>query len=484
MRRHLGFVLARPVLLASAVVTASGYVAEAQLAYPPPQNKPSPSQAAAAPASSSNELEVTLLRALQANPYTAPFAFKVERRGNRLSLRGRVGSKMIHDAAMRTAIALNIPVIDDLVIDTLAAHQAAASYPPAMAGGGAGYGYASPLAGYPSAGAVGPLPYTYPQPLFGRLDDPFYGFEPPVISYPPWWGALSANRLGPPPSQNAGLNPNAVAQGSANSVNPPNAGQAGQPQGLELPYGTIDMTLDSRGVATLRGDVPSLAERLTLGQKIAQTPGVTQVVNLLNVKPGLAKAVQAANDQPPPPPVPAVPGVAADQPAQPAANQVAPQAQAVVEADPVGVRATRSAMAKLGSGGGTLKIRVKEGVAQLSGKVPTIVEAMQVFRAVQKTPGVERIDDRLEFTLPDGSAPNPLADKGDPDDVEPYLEAQLKRQMGDLAHVDRVRMRGDNLTIKGTLAREEDRPRLEAILRSMPLLRGFRVAAEFGAEAQ
>ena len=30
-------------------------------------------------------------------------------------------------------------------------------------------------------------PYIYPEPLFGYLDEPFYGFEPPLFSFPPWW---------------------------------------------------------------------------------------------------------------------------------------------------------------------------------------------------------------------------------------------------------------------------------------------------------
>ena len=35
------------------------------------------------------------------------------------------------------------------------------------------------------AGSV--VPYIYPPPLMGRLDDPFFGFVPPLVSFPPWW---------------------------------------------------------------------------------------------------------------------------------------------------------------------------------------------------------------------------------------------------------------------------------------------------------
>jgi hypothetical protein len=45
--------------------------------------------------------------------------------------------------------------------------------------------------------------------------------------------------------------------------------------------------------------------------------------------------------------------------------------------------------------------------------------------------------------------------------------------------VDRVRVHGDGLVIQGTLTREQDRTRLEAILRSIPLLRGYHQRADF-----
>ena len=74
-------------------------------------------------------------------------------------------------------------------------------------------------------------------------------------------------------------------------------------------------------------------------------------------------------------------------------------------------------------------------------------------------------------------------EKGRPEDVEPYLAAQIRRQVGDIAHIDAVRARGDALEVRGTLGREEDRGRLDAILRSMPLLRGFKVESSFGSDS-
>ena len=458
------------------------------------QLDPSPStQLPAIPAKGGTE--VALLRSLQGNPATSIYAFSTERRGSKISLRGRVGTKQAHDSAIQTAIALGVPVIDDLVIDTLAVHQAAA-YATRFASGmgygsaGMGYGSAGPssgLGGYPGAtSAYTPLPYTYPQPLFGKLDEPFFGFEPPVLGYPAWWGAMSAARVGPPnPSASNTQQPQGAVP-SASMASPPV--DPGDAQAANLPNGTIDMAIDARGVATLRGAVPSLAERITLGQKVAQTPGVTQVVNLLNVKPGLT--VVSMTDKPPPPPVPADlqagagvgAGVARPMPFPIPNNDQVPAA--VDPSDPVGQRASKAIANRAGLTNQTVKVKVRDGVAALSGKVPTVYEAMLTYRAVQRTPGVREIEDRLEFVVPDGSGPNPLADKGRPDDVEPYLEAQIRRQVGDLAHLDRVRVQGDSLDLRGTLDREDDRPRFDAIIRSMPILRGFRITAEMPAESR
>jgi hypothetical protein len=446
----------------------------------------------------SNGPEASLLRSLQANPATAPYAFSTERRGSKIALRGRVGTKQAHDAAIRTALALGVPVVDDLVIDTLAAHQAAA-YAGGMAPGmgyggyassGMGYGPAGPssgLGGYPGANSLyGSLPYTYPQPLLGRLDEPFFGFEPPAVGFPAWWGAMSAYRVGlqGAPASNNAPQPQAVDPNASLATPPVDPAAA---QVANLPDGMIDMAIDARGIATLRGNVPSLAERITLGQRVAQTPGITQVVNLLNVKPGLT--VISISDKPPPPPVPADLPAAANRPAPaqgPMAVAVPIDAVPAASdpADPVGQRALKALANRAGLSGSHVKVRVRDGVASLTGKVPTVYEAMLAYRAVQRTPGVREIEDHLEFVVPDGNGLNPLSEKGRPDDVEPYLEAQIRRQVGDLAHLDRVRVQGDSLDLRGTLEREDDRPRFDAIIRSMPILRGFRITADVPAESR
>ena len=81
-------------------------------------------------------------------------------------------------------IALGYPVRDDLTIYTgevdRVAIQAAAGMSPSPSGA--------------PAYATNGLAYVYPPPLFGRLDDPFFGLEPPLITYPPWFGATTARR--------------------------------------------------------------------------------------------------------------------------------------------------------------------------------------------------------------------------------------------------------------------------------------------------
>ena len=94
---------------------------------------------------------------------------------------------------------------------------------------------------------------------------------------------------------------------------------------------------------------------------------------------------------------------------------------------------------------------------------------------------VREIVDLLHFPLPEEGGPNPLVRNGRPDDIEPYLLVQLKNNLGDLANVDKVSVVGDNLTIQGTLASEGDRERFFSILRTMPLLRGFKVNARVSA---
>src|SRR5436305_418816 len=66
--------------------------------------------------------------------------------------------------------------------------------------------------------SLGNLPYTYAPSLFGP-DDPFYGYEPPLLTYPPWWRAVNARAFGGVPY--APANPQALP--NAGTI-PPNPG--------------------------------------------------------------------------------------------------------------------------------------------------------------------------------------------------------------------------------------------------------------------
>ena len=48
--------------------------------------------------------------------------------------------------------------------------------------------------------------------------------------------------------------------------------------------------------------------------------------------------------------------------------------------------------------------------------------------------------------------------------------------------LDRVEARGDSLVLRGTLQNQDDRDRLIAILRSIPVLQGFQIQPQFAAE--
>ena len=384
---------------------------------------------------------VTMIQALQANPLTGPYRFTVRPGGSQYVLSGRVGSKLAHDAAIRTMIALGYPVRDDLTIDTREAYRAAAQAVPSSFS----------------------TPYVYPPPIMGRLDDPFYGFEPPLVSYPPF--ALSVAAREP-------INLNALANAD------PSNGMA---------PGTIQMDIGPRGVATLRGRVPTAADRVGVGEKAATVAGVTQVVNLIDVM-GPAPTVGVGDrDVPPPPPTPArlpLPRPpAAARPDAPPDRPAPERAPVAADGDPLARRvaaviARRPALTNVAQ----IRTASRDGVVTLTGQAPSAYEAMIAFRAAQQTPGVRDVIDKLEYPLPDTDQPNPLRTKGRAEDAEPYLLSQVRRQVGDLAHVDQLRLRGDSLDVSGTVSQAADLPRVEATLRSIPLLRGFRLETHFVAD--
>ena len=390
-------------------------------------------------------VETSIAEALANDPITAPYRISFESRGGKIVLKGRVGSKAVHDIVVRTAIAYGVPIGDDLIIDTTTSPVIQSASPLSLIGG--------------------PIPFnaaTYPPPLFGRYYDPFYLFDPPLATYPPWWGEMSRHRL-------------AMNQPAAT----PRAPAAAEP----LPANTVELTIDPLGVGVIRGTVPSEVDKAEIGEHMLQVEGVTKIINRLTVDPSLPggqpdATTPAGDDQPPPPPTPVV-MKSVDSPVLSPAKP--PRRVETTSLPPKGAmsRVDRALQTRPELAGTGVKVSLRDGVATLSGTVPSVFEAMVAYRAVEQTPGVKQVVDTLEFTVPDGSSPNPLITKAVPDDAEPYLASQIRRQVGDAAHVDRVRIGGNQLEIKGTLDRADDRPRVEAILRSMPILRGFTILPEF-----
>jgi len=436
-----------------------------------------------------SQAEIVVLSAIRSHPLTAPYPITAAWRNGKVVLSGAVGTKQVHDVAVRIAIDTGVPFRDDLVIDTAASHLAALSATMAVGGNWSQF---SPPSSY--------SPYVYPPPLLGRLDDPFFGYVPPLLSFPPWWrrspDSLPQPRPGPVP-QNA--QPPAAAQSNARAQL--GAPRDGQPAPDDPPVkGQVELTVDASGQIFLRGVVASEEAAREIVEAARSVPGVSRVESDLQVVPRRAPA----EESPPPPPEPAIKPPAPPEPAvkppasEPAAKPPAPErglppAEAPVRPRPVtgptvldSQNLTRRVMAGLQRrplvAELPVKIRSTDGTVTLSGEVPSAYEAMMVYRTTQQTPGVRDIVDRLEFVMPDEDHPNPLVRKGRPEDLEPYLAAQIRRHVGDLAHVDRIQARGDVIELHGTLLEARDRDRIMAILRSIPLLQGFRLEPDFKAE--
>ncbi|QEH36277.1 BON domain protein [Aquisphaera giovannonii] len=419
-----------------------------------------------------NRPDAIVAAALRSNPVTAPYEIRVGMERGRVVLSGRVGTNVIHDVAVRTVLDLGYPLRDDLVIDTGEVHRVAMEQ--AIRAG------TLPAPGQPVAATSSPY-FVYPEPLFGRVDDPFFGMEPPLLSLPPR------------PSAAPGLDPRVAPAGSRMPA--PGRAAAGAPVQRPGPVnGQLRLTVDAAGQVFLSGVVASEEDRRIIEAEARNTPGVSRVFSELRV-------ASRSSDTPPPPPTPyagpddAAQGakiVPAPPDPAPAGQQQPPAAPRPPAPDPskaglamardtqalsrlvAEALSRRPALAPLPIG-----VSSRGDVVTISGKVPTAYEAMLTYRAVEQTPGVREVVDQLQFQVPDEDHPNPLRQKARPDDLEPYLTSQVRRHLGDIAHVDRIRIRGDRVELRGTLLRADDRKRAEATIRSMPLLRDFQVDAVF-----
>ena len=123
---------------------------------PLPGASPSVQAPPAGVAADPSRAELTILKALMANPITAPYRIVTSTRNGRVVLSGPVGTKAVHDAAVQTGIATGYPIQDDLVIDTAEVYRAAALA--ASPGWGPSHAWDIPPLG------AGTVPFVYPPP--------------------------------------------------------------------------------------------------------------------------------------------------------------------------------------------------------------------------------------------------------------------------------------------------------------------------------
>ena len=222
---------------------------------------------------------------LRSNPLTGPYPIRVDWKGGAVRLSGVVGTSQIHDMAVRTVIGLGYPVKDDLVIDTAEAHRVALMQAAAIPGNSSSWGMLAGSAPY----------FVYPPPLFGRVDDPFFGFEPPLVSFPPWARSPNLDQAGRGPTSAAagGL----ASPGSDQGAPAMGRGQASPVNGPPPVKGRLQLSVDMSGQVFLSGVVATEADKRIIEEEARNTPGVSQVHSDIRVQ-------QGGSDTPPPPPQP------------------------------------------------------------------------------------------------------------------------------------------------------------------------------------
>lgn len=409
---------------------------------PPTANRPSKSIT-----------EQAILDLLARDPVTSGYPVDTLLRRGRVVLHGRVGTHAVHDAVVGAALSVTPAIVDELVIDTGEVYRrtAGGTLAAGVAVGMVPGGVAGP--DLTSGWIAAPPGYVYPPPLFGRIDDPFFGLEPPVISYPPWWGRLTVLRR----SERARALPRVTPQAPAAAES-----QASKGDAVRADDESLEMELDEAGVATVTGKVGSEEAKAAVIRELERTPGVQKVVDRIQVAPRPADGPGAPSEHDERQPVPAPP-----EPGDPLADDgSSPE------------RAGADATGRVAAAGGAA-VQVVGGVAYLSGRVSDVVEAMRRFCEAAATPGVRVVNDRLEFPLHDGRKANPLLAAEPRADVETYLAAQLRRHLGEAIALDAAKFEGDALIVRGSVADVSGISRALAVVRSMAILRGIEIEPSF-----
>ena len=161
-------------------------------------------------------------------------------------------------------------------------------------------------------GVLSSSPYIYPPPLMGRLDDPFFGLVPPIVSFPPWWRRNDSALVEPRATRQSArrLHPAAPSDGSAQPGaapgGPPPAEAAARHRTSGDPRQPVGSGLPARGRRQRRG-------RREIEETARSVPGVTRVESQFQVQPR-----RAEGEMPPPPPEPMLAPTATEPAARPA----------------------------------------------------------------------------------------------------------------------------------------------------------------------
>lgn len=127
-----------------------------------------------------------------------------------------------------------------------------------------------------------------------------------------------------------------------------------------------------------------------------------------------------------------------------------------------------------------IQVRNHGGRVTLSGEVASVSEAFEAFELARRVPGVVSVVDQLRYPVPPPDGPNPLLSVNRPEGLSAFLEDHLGRVLGAGARVRGVEVEGNALRVGIALAPTREASQVSAMVRSMPLLRGFALAVDFG----
>jgi len=229
------------------------------------------------PPSKAQRPEAIVLKAIQANPVSAPYRIKTSWQKGLVVISGRVGSSAVHDVVVRTAIDLGYPFRDDLTVDTSEAARVAPLKAQSAVHG--------PESSHRSDQAGDPARSLHPPSFPLREDDPVFGPEPPLVTFPPGWKRADTGKQGSTAPSTGSRSEVNRSTGTANQTK--SSSGAGTPRliGPTPGMGRVRITVDETGQVFLAGVVVSEDDRRMIEKEAWSTPGVTCVFSELRVEP-------------------------------------------------------------------------------------------------------------------------------------------------------------------------------------------------------